>query len=74
MPGHEDRMKTCSDLTETLMSSLQPRVMHDILLERGAHNDLRESLYVYEKLNRCDCSDSVDDRGEVIFVSLTCCL
>jgi hypothetical protein len=52
MPGHEDRTKTCADLTEALMSALQPRVMHDIMLEREAHSDLRESLYVYEKLKR----------------------
>jgi hypothetical protein len=55
MPAHEDRLSSYNELTETLMSHLEPRVLQDISrdMDHGHHlHSLIESLYVYTKLKR----------------------
>lgn len=52
MPGHEARAETCVELTEELLSALRPRVTQDLLQRSDGQVDLREYLYVFEKLKR----------------------
>ena len=50
MPGHDDRLETFNSLTESLMSSLQPLVLQEVMGDNVT--SLRESLYVYKKIKR----------------------
>jgi hypothetical protein len=58
MPGHEERLETCQELTNSLVSVIQSRVLHDIVLDRERSighdlvHSLKETLYVYRKLRR----------------------
>jgi hypothetical protein len=58
MPGHEERLETCQQLTSGLMSVIQARVLHDITLDRErtiGHDlvhSLKEMLYVFQKLKK----------------------
>lgn len=51
LPGHDDRMETYKALSVSLMASLQPMVLHEVM--GSSVSALKEALYVYEKINRC---------------------
>jgi hypothetical protein len=59
MPGHEERLETCQQLTSSLLAVIEARVLHDITLNRErtvtGHDlvhSLKEMLYVFQKLKR----------------------
>jgi hypothetical protein len=52
MPGHQDRVTLCKELSEALLTALRPRVRKDI---SGSNvSILSDYMYVYEKLQRKD--------------------
>ena len=50
LPGHEERLETCTSLSDALLAALRPRVRSDIV--NSDLSPLHEYLYVYEKLGR----------------------
>lgn len=58
MPGHEERLQTCQQLTSGLISVIRSKVLHDITLDRErtiGHDlvhSLKDMLYVFQKLKR----------------------
>lgn len=58
MPGHEERLQTCQQLTTGLISVIESKVLHDITLDRErtiGHDlvhSLKDMLYVFQKLKR----------------------
>jgi hypothetical protein len=65
MPGHEERLETCQQLTSSLLTVIEARVLHDITLNRertvSGHDlvhSLKEMLYVFQKLKRSSPSPS----------------
>jgi hypothetical protein len=61
MPGHEDRLETYTSLTESLLSSLQPLVLQEVMGNNVS--SLRESLYVYKKIKRYITYKSLEQVG-----------